>query len=370
VSEYRIESGLNCGGHAFPTEGQLLGPVLDEFRASRHELQQKLYATYSAALNALNRPVPALPPRIRVTVQGGVGTAREQQLLRDRYGVDSVGWGSAFLYCPEVIAIDDDTLNRLLAATRTDLQLSNSSPLGVPFWNLMTSKGEEARRARIASGKSGSACPRGIVAFDTEFSPYPICTASRRYHKKLTESLKDAPAERRQLRLANAEAKSCLCGDLAGSAQIRLGIDLEATPLICPGPNSLYFRRVASFNEMVGHVYGRNSVLPENVERPHMFLNELEIYIAYFDKERREGPMTNVRQKWAERYKQGLETALIHLRRLVAEGWIANGDDFLATLSRLEAQFRSLIAPVRTSPNSQPESHSSTDTSLPEAVAT
>ncbi|MDH5598586.1 MAG: hypothetical protein OEY34_05650, partial [Cyclobacteriaceae bacterium] len=30
ISEYRIESGLNCGGHAFATEGYLLGPVLSE----------------------------------------------------------------------------------------------------------------------------------------------------------------------------------------------------------------------------------------------------------------------------------------------------------------------------------------------------
>ena len=32
VSEYRIESGLNCGGHAFATDGYLLGPVLAEFK--------------------------------------------------------------------------------------------------------------------------------------------------------------------------------------------------------------------------------------------------------------------------------------------------------------------------------------------------
>src|SRR5690606_5648422 len=28
VSEFRIESGLNCGGHAFATDGLLLGPIL------------------------------------------------------------------------------------------------------------------------------------------------------------------------------------------------------------------------------------------------------------------------------------------------------------------------------------------------------
>ena len=32
VSEYRIESGLNCGGHAFATDGYLLGPILEEFK--------------------------------------------------------------------------------------------------------------------------------------------------------------------------------------------------------------------------------------------------------------------------------------------------------------------------------------------------
>src|SRR5690606_35778055 len=31
VSEFRIEAGLNCGGHAFATDGVLLGPILEEF---------------------------------------------------------------------------------------------------------------------------------------------------------------------------------------------------------------------------------------------------------------------------------------------------------------------------------------------------
>lgn len=350
VSEYRIESGLNCGGHAFPTEGQLLGPILDEFRSKRADLQSKLYDTFAAALGAQGRCVPPVPPPIRIAVQGGVGTATEQKLLLERYGVDSVGWGSAFLYCPEVIAIDDDTLGRLLAAKREDLQLSNSSPLGVPFWNLMTSKGEQARRDRIAAGKSGSPCPRGFVAFDTEFSSFPLCTASRRYHNRLKESLQDAPAAERKRRLVMAEAKSCLCGDLAGSPQIRLGIDANATPLVCAGPNALYFRRTVSFDEMVGHVYGRNDVLPADVQRPHVFLNELEIYIDYLEKEVREGLDTNLRKKWAERYRQGLENGITHLRALVAEGWLPNPVEFLATVERLDARLHSGEAVEPTSP--------------------
>jgi hypothetical protein len=347
VSEYRIESGLNCGGHAFPTEGQLMGPILDEFKKQRASLQQKLYDLFATALRALGRPVPKEPPPSRVTVQGGVGTAAEQQLLRERYGVDSVGWGSAFLYCPEVIAIDDYTLDKLLVATRNEVQLSKSSPLGVPFWNLMTSKGEQARVERIESGKSGSPCPRAILAFDTEFSEYPICTASRRYHIKLKEAVKDAPVELRTQRVEYAEAKSCLCGDLAGSAQIRLGIDADATPLICPGPNSVYFRKIVSFDEMVGHVYGRNNVLPANSNRPHFFLNEFELYIDFLDRERREGATTSVRLKYIERFKQGLEGGIAHLKQLAAEGWIANSGEFLTILERLEARYRNLVKPAQ-----------------------
>ncbi|MCP4801059.1 MAG: hypothetical protein GY893_14050, partial [bacterium] len=33
VSEFRIESGLNCGGHAFGGNGTLLGPVLEQFHS-------------------------------------------------------------------------------------------------------------------------------------------------------------------------------------------------------------------------------------------------------------------------------------------------------------------------------------------------
>ena len=35
VSEYRIESGLNCGGHAFVSDGYLLGPILEEFKKKK-----------------------------------------------------------------------------------------------------------------------------------------------------------------------------------------------------------------------------------------------------------------------------------------------------------------------------------------------
>ena len=50
VSEYRIESGLNCGGHAFATEGFLMGPILEEFKKNRNEL---INSVYDLLVNAL-----------------------------------------------------------------------------------------------------------------------------------------------------------------------------------------------------------------------------------------------------------------------------------------------------------------------------
>ena len=43
VSEFRIESGLNCGGHAFATDGYLLGPILEEFKNKRQALSEAIF---------------------------------------------------------------------------------------------------------------------------------------------------------------------------------------------------------------------------------------------------------------------------------------------------------------------------------------
>ena len=50
VSEFRIESGLNCGGHAFATDGSLMGPILAEFRDKKEELHATLFEILSRAL--------------------------------------------------------------------------------------------------------------------------------------------------------------------------------------------------------------------------------------------------------------------------------------------------------------------------------
>jgi hypothetical protein len=43
VSEFRIESGLNCGGHAFATDGFLLGPILQEFKEKKRKFENRTF---------------------------------------------------------------------------------------------------------------------------------------------------------------------------------------------------------------------------------------------------------------------------------------------------------------------------------------
>ena len=46
ISEFRIESGLNCGGHAFPSNGNLLPALLREFKEKREQLAEELNLWY------------------------------------------------------------------------------------------------------------------------------------------------------------------------------------------------------------------------------------------------------------------------------------------------------------------------------------
>src|SRR5690606_5144526 len=96
VHEFRVESGLNCGGHAFATEGYLLGPILQEFKERRGEMVTELYLLYKSALQENTDNEVILPPT-RITVQGGIGNHEENDFLQQHYQLDGTGWGSPFL---------------------------------------------------------------------------------------------------------------------------------------------------------------------------------------------------------------------------------------------------------------------------------
>jgi hypothetical protein len=286
VSEYRIESGLNCGGHAFATDGYLLGPVLEEFKEKRQELTDALHAAYTKALADRGWSVNNEPHEVSITVQGGIVTALENEFLLRYYLVDRTGWGTPFLLVPEVTNVDNVHLEKLLAATDGDVYLSDSSPLGIPYWNLRTSASEETRRQHIREGKPGSTCLKGAARLNTEFTDIPICPSSRVYVKRKLQQLPEEGLSAEQLAAAEDSvlSKSCICHDLGGATTLKYDIDPAATPSICCGPSILDFSKISTLEEMVAHIYGRLSLIASK-ERPHMFINELMLYIDHLREE-------------------------------------------------------------------------------------
>jgi hypothetical protein len=285
VSEYRIESGLNCGGHAFATDGYLLGPILDEFKSRRAELSATLLEIYIAGLRSTNRSVDPDTVSLIVTAQGGVGTAQEQDILLNKYDVQSVGWGSPFLLVPEATNVDEETLARLCAAGEDDIYLSNISPLGVPFNSLAGNSKDVEKFDRVDAGKPGSPCTMKFLELNTELSEKPECTASIGYLKKKLQQLKTACPSTEELKgaLDKAFDKVCLCEGLVASARSTHSISLpkiSAAVSVCPGPNLAYFSRISTLKEMVDHIYGRLNVMT-HPNRPNMFLKELRLYVEY-----------------------------------------------------------------------------------------
>ncbi len=288
ISEFRVESGLNCGGHAFATEGFLLGPILEDFKQNKTQMLNELAQIYSAALTQKGIELAKIPAQ-RVTVQGGIGTASENNFLLKHYNVDATGWGSPFLLVPEVTNVDNTTLGQLAAAKQSDYYLSNSSPLGVLFNNFRYSSAEQLRLDRIAQGKPGSPCTKKYLCTNTEFTKTPICTASNKYQQLKIKQLQteNLTQEAYQEAFQTITEKVCLCEGLCSSTYIKAGIlkpKENKAVAICPGPNLAYFNNIYSLDEMVKHIYGNLNLL-EKVQRPHVFINELNLYIDYLHTE-------------------------------------------------------------------------------------
>lgn len=286
VSEFRIESGLNCGGHAFATDGFLIGPILEEFKKNKEELTSSLFEIYNQALIAKGKPGFKESHRIQITIQGGIGTHEESELLNKYYEVDSTGWGTPFLLVPEATTVDKPTLQLLSEAKEQDVVLSKNSPLGVRFHYLKGTTGEKEKLDRIAKGKPGSPCTEKYLVSNTEFTKEPICTASRVYQKRKIEQLnqQNLPEQEYNEQLKDVLDKECLCIGLSNAA-IKVYETIPFKKLdavnICPGPNIAYFTEIVSLKKMVDHIYGRMNILQNN-NRPHMFIKELTLYINYW----------------------------------------------------------------------------------------
>ena len=315
VSEFRIESGLNCGGHAFASQGYLLPTILSEFVDNKIQLNQQLRPIVKNFYDKSNLKFPESammnPPLL--TVQGGIGTSGEAMRMLEDFGCDSTGWGSPFLLVPEATCIDQDTVDLLKNAKKDDLYLSNASPLGVPFNNLRKTGSENWTKDRAASGKPGSPCPKGFLISNKEYTDKPICTASRQFQKiKLDEISKSELTPEEKLELQNSVfEKVCLCQHLGNGALIKLDIvpKINAPQSICPGPNVVWFDREYTLEEMVNHIYGRGESLV-SADRPHMFCQEVELYINYYEKLIRTIGDSTTEINYLETFRSNLENGM------------------------------------------------------------
>ena len=285
VSEFRIESGLNCGGHAFATDGLLMGPILEEFKIRKDELMDALKELYLPALIKKGIVIDESKLVYDVTVQGGVGKSTEQEFLLRYYGVKSVGWGSPFLLVPEVINIDDYTLQKLSDAGEDDLYLSSISPLGVPFNSLRDNSKDIEKMERVENGKPGSPCPKKFLVSNKEYSDKPLCTASITFINKKIADLKNSGVDGKeyQKQFDKIVDKVCLCEGLTVPALIVNNIETpkqSRAVSVCPGPNLAYYSKIATLKEMVDHIYGRINLITDE-RRPNLFVKELSVYMDY-----------------------------------------------------------------------------------------
>lgn len=333
VSEFRIESGLNCGGHAFATQGLLLGPILEEFQNKKEELATQLFDLYNPAIKSRGEEGFDEPHPISITVQGGIGNHEEQQLLLNHYKVDGTGWGSPFLLCPEATTVDEETLSLLSKSEEKDVVLSKASPLGVRFNYLKGTSADRERKQRIARGKPGSPCTEKYLVSNTEFTKDPICTASRRYQKLKLEQLNSAELSKAEYdqEVDDLLSKECLCIGLSNSAGLNYKVPINKklpAVTICPGPNIVNFSKIASLQEMSDHIYGRKE-LPQNPTRKHMFLKELELYIEYLQGEVKNCLKPNPREikGWIS-FCDNLLLGVQHYRRLMKKQFFRNKEVF------------------------------------------
>lgn len=327
VSEYRVESGLNCGGHAFATNGMLLGPIMEEFKEKRNDLIHATHELITKALAQKELPVPAQALEVKITVQGGVGNAEEHEFLLDHYKVDTVGWGSPFLLVPEATSVDEDTRVLLAKAKEEDLYLSDISPLGVKFNTVKGTSNEILQVKRISEDRNGSSCPKKFLALNKEYTPKGMCTASKAYQDiKLADlSLEKnilSPDEYDKKRNKITE-KACLCVGLANSALMENGIPLKGEKqgvVVCPGPNMAYFDKEVSLFEMIRHIYGNANILSDN-SRPNLFIKELKMYVDFLKDEIAEfsDMIANAQIKKWESFKMNLLEGIHYYENLLSE---------------------------------------------------
>ena len=115
-------------------------------------------------------------------------------------------------------------------------------------------------------------------------------------------------------------AKTCLCEDLAAGALIKNSISNKRSlnTAVCPGPNLAYFSKLTTLKDMVCHIYGRVNIL-NSIQRSHMFINELRMYLDYFKKEinKLNVEPTSLEIKYLNTFKENLNNGINYYQHLI-----------------------------------------------------
>ena len=325
VSEYRIESGLNCGGHAFATDGFLLGPVLEEFKNNKPDVVETVHDIYIKALAEKNKPIPTEPFYVKITAQGGVGSNAEHEFLLNYYQLDSIGWGTPFMLVPEAVSVDKVTLDVLKNAKEEDLYMSNVSPLGVIFNNVRGTGMDLMKEAQNAKGRYGFPCVKKYLALAPVFSEEGTCTASKEYQKVKIAELKgqNLPEKEFEKELFKITDKACLCNGLTASILLENNLDskIEGEAVsVCPGPNLAYFSNIYSLKSMIDHIYGRTNIITRT-DRPNLFIKELKMYIEYMASKLNDAihPIENKEKKYFEKFQTNLNKGIEYYKELFSK---------------------------------------------------
>ena len=111
---------------------------------------------------------------------------------------------------------------------------------------------------------------------------------------------------------------------------------------MCPGPNVAYFNKVVSLKEMVDYIYGRCNIV--DGERPHMFIKELSLNIAYLQEQLQQ--LTSANEKTIRELRafgDNLLAGISYYRKRSSDFIKQRADIFNEALNRCEAEVESLV---------------------------
>ena len=101
---------------------------------------------------------------------------------------------------------------------------------------------------------------------------------------------------------------------------------------ICPGPNLAYFSGIYSLEEMVGHIYGKIDLLRTS-NRANIFINELNLYIDYLNREISNcvDSMNDKKVRYFQSFKDQLQQGINYYKQLIPQ-MTDNTRDYIADM--------------------------------------